>query len=148
MDIITRASAVVDTLIIAVAADTGKTPLFSLSERESIVKETLEAALDPAVLDRIKICQFKGLLVNFAKDLGASIIIRGLRAVADYEYEFQMSCVNSRLAPSIETVFLPASESTQFISSKLVKQVAQLGGNVSEFVSENVAQRLHIALAE
>lgn len=141
MDIIRRALAVVDKLVVAVAADTGKTPFFSLDEREEIVHETL-AGFPKEVRERIEVRQFKGLLVGFAQELGASVIIRGLRAVADYEYEFQMSCINSKLDPTIETVFLPASESTQFIASRLVKQVAQLGGDISPFVSESVARRL------
>ena len=140
-DIIEGALAIVDRLVVAVAADTGKTPLFSLDERESLIKDTVRM-LDPELQSRLEVRQFQGLLVNFARELGASVIIRGLRAVADYEYEFQMSCMNAKLAPDIQTVFLPASENTQFIASRLVKQVVQLGGDVSAFVSPNVATRL------
>lgn len=141
MDIISRALNVVDTLIIAVAADTAKTPLFSLDERRQIVEETV-MQLPGDKKHRVKVMQFSGLLVSFAKEQGASVIIRGLRANGDYEYEFQMSCMNYRLEPSLETIFLPASEHTQFIASRFVKQVAALGGEVSEFVTENVARRL------
>lgn len=132
---------VVDKLVIAVAADTGKTPLFTLDEREEIIKETI-SNLDKSIQSRLEIQQFQGLLVNFARETGATIIIRGLRAVADYEYEFQMSCMNAKLAPDIQTVFLPASESTQFIASRLVKQVVHLGGDISSFVAPNVEKRL------
>ncbi len=141
LDIISRALNVVDVVIIAVAADTAKTPLFSLDERREIVEETI-AMLPADKRSRVKVMQFSGLLVTFAKEQGASVIIRGLRANGDYEYEFQMSCMNSRLEPSLETIFLPASEHTQFIASRFVKQVAALGGEVSEFVTENVAKRL------
>lgn len=147
IDIIRRALSVVDKLVVAVAADTGKTPFFTLDEREKIVQEAL-TDLDIKISERIEVRQFKGLLVDFAKELDASIIIRGLRAVADYEYEFQMSCINSKLDPTIETVFLPASESTQFIASRLVKQVAQLGGDISPFVPQSVARRLKLKQAQ
>ena len=146
MDIIYSALAVVDKLVIAVAADTGKTPLFTLDERKSIAQETVNL-LDEEYRSRITIGKFQGLLVNYAREMEATVIIRGLRAVADYEYEFQMSCMNTKLAPDIQTVFLPASESTQFIASRLVKQVAQLGGDVSSFVSPNVEKRLKAKLA-
>lgn len=141
MDIIMRALSVVDKLVIAIAADTGKTPMFTLDEREMLVKETV-SSLDKALKSRLEVKQFQGLLVNFSRDVGASVIIRGLRAVADYEYEFQMSCMNSKLAPDLQTVFLPASESTQFIASRLVKQVVQLGGDISAFVAPHVEKRL------
>lgn len=146
MDIILRALSVVDKLVIAVAADTGKTPLFTLEEREAIAQETINL-LDEEYSSRIIIGKFQGLLVNYAREVEATVIIRGLRAVADYEYEFQMSCMNTKLAPDIQTVFLPASESTQFIASRLVKQVAQLGGDVSSFVPPNVEKRLKKKLA-
>lgn len=141
MDIILRALSAVDRLVIAVAADTGKTPMFTLDEREAIVKETIDT-LDKNIRSRLEVKQFQGLLVNFSREVGASVIVRGLRAVADYEYEFQMSCMNAKLAPDIQTVFLPASESTQFIASRLVKQVVQLGGDISAFVAPNVEKRL------
>lgn len=141
MDIIEGALAVVDKLVIAVAADSGKTPIFTLEERAEIASETI-ALLGNDISSRLEVRQFQGLLVNCAREVGATVIIRGLRAVADYEYEFQMSCMNSKLAPDIQTVFLPASEHTQFIASRLVKQVAQLGGDISTFVSPNVEKRL------
>jgi pantetheine-phosphate adenylyltransferase len=141
MDIIHRALEVVDKLVIAVAADSGKTPIFTLDERQELAKETV-CFLEKSASIRVEVKQFQGLLVNFARETGATVIIRGLRAVADYEYEFQMACMNSKLAPDIQTVFLPASESTQFIASRLVKQVAQLGGDISAFVTPNVEKRL------
>lgn len=141
IDIILRALEIVDKLIIAVAADSGKTPIFTLDERQELAKETIHF-LEKSASSRVEVKQFQGLLVNFAHETGATVIIRGLRAVADYEYEFQMACMNSKLAPDIQTVFLPASESTQFIASRLVKQVAQLGGDISMFVTQNVEKRL------
>src|SRR5262249_20412241 len=91
---------------------------------------------------RIEIKTFPGLLMTFAEEEGASLVIRGLRAVSDFEYEFQMACMNSRLNPKIETVFLTASEDTHFISSRFVKQISRLGGDISSFVSPNVAKHL------
>lgn len=139
-DIIRRALRVVDRLIIGVAADTGKTPIFPLEERSQMVREDLAAL--PEADNRIEVKPFSGLLVSFAQENNAGIIIRGLRAVSDFEYEFQMTCMNSRLNPEIETVFLTASENTQFISSRFVKQIARLGGDISQFVSPLVAGHL------
>lgn len=137
MDIIRRALNVVDTLVIGVAEDTGKAPIFSVEERASMVRQ------DVAGLNgRISVQPFAGLLVDFAREQGAAILIRGLRAISDYEYEFQMACMNNRLAPDIETVFLTASENTHFISSRFVKQIARLGGDISTLVSPAVATRL------
>ncbi len=140
MDIIKRALNVVDKLVIGVAQDTGKEPVFEMAMRGKLVQE--EIASLGADASRVEVRTFSGLLVNFAEEAGAQIIIRGLRAVSDYEYEFQMACMNSRLKPDIETVFLTASESMHFISSRFVKQIARLGGDISEFVSPNVAKHL------
>ncbi len=139
MDIIKRALLVVDRLVIAVALDTGKEPIFDLDMRARLVREDMQA-LDEA--GRIEVKTFSGLLVNFAQENDATLLIRGLRAVSDFEYEFQMACMNSRLKPDIETVFLTASEDTHFISSRFVKQIARLGGDISSFVSPNVAKHL------
>jgi pantetheine-phosphate adenylyltransferase len=140
MDIIKRALHVVDKLIIGVALDTGKAPLFDLKTRGNLVRENLKE-LGP-LANRVEVKTFSGLLVNFAEDAGACVIIRGIRAVSDFEYEFQMACMNSRLNPAIETVFLTASENTHFISSRFVKQIARLGGDITSFVAPVVAKHL------
>ncbi len=138
-DIIKRALRVVDRLVIAVALDTGKAPVFDLAQRAELVTgEILAAGLE----SRVEVRMFSGLLVNFAEEMGAQLIIRGLRAVSDFEYEFQMACMNDRLKPDIETVFLTASENTHFISSRFVKQIARLGGDITSFVSPLVAGHL------
>lgn len=137
VDIAKRALNIVDKLIIAVADDIPKTPIFSLDERVSMVKGDIEP-----IGKKIDVLPFNGLLIDFAKERGASIIIRGLRAVSDYEYELQLASMNSIMAPDIETVFMPASEQTQFIASSLVKEVARLGGDVSHFVSKEVGKKL------
>ena len=146
VDIIRRALKIVDKLIIAVAANSTKTPLFSLEERTQMVESEVEILTAQGLLEsqnsEAKIVGFEGLLVNFAKENGASTIIRGLRAVSDFEYEFQMSGMNSKLDPEIETIFLPASESTHFVASSFVKQIAKLNGNIDGLVSQNVKNRL------
>jgi pantetheine-phosphate adenylyltransferase len=139
-DIIRRGLRVVDKLIIAVALDSGKSPIFELEERAALVRADLGLLGDDA--KRVEVKTFSGLLVNFAQDNGATLLIRGLRAVSDFEYEFQMACMNDRLNSAIETVFLTASEDTHFISSRFVKQIARLGGDISSFVSPNVAKHL------
>ncbi len=144
-DIIRRALNVVDKLIIAVALDTGKAPVFDLETRARLVQADVDML--GADARRVEVRTFSGLLVNFAEEAGAGVIIRGLRAVSDFEYEFQMTCMNSRLKPDIETVFLTASEDTHFISSRFVKQIARLGGDISSFVSPNVAQHLRAHFA-
>jgi pantetheine-phosphate adenylyltransferase len=139
LDIIQRALRVVDKLVVGVALDTGKSPLFDLDMRTQMVEEEAAALGENG---RIIVAPFQGLLVNFAREHNATLLIRGLRAVSDYEYEFQMANINNKLAPEIETVFLTASESTHFISSRFVKQIARLGGDVSSFVSGRVRERL------
>ncbi len=140
IDIIKRCLSVVDKLIIGVALDTGKNPIFIVEERAALVSREIAGLSDDA--GRIEVHGFSGLLVNFAKAHNATLLFRGLRAVADYEYEFQMACMNSKLAPELETLFLPASESTHFVSSRFVKQICKLGGAVTEFVPANVEQTL------
>lgn len=143
IDIIERSLPLVDKLIVAVASDTSKTPVFSLKKRGQMVEEEVEVLNKKyKAKGKIEVKTFNGLLIDFAAKNEANFIIRGLRAVSDFEYEFQMSCVNSRLNPDIETVFIPASENTQFISSRFVREVARLGGDVSAFVSENVSKQL------
>ena len=140
MDIIQRALRVVDHLIIGVALDSGKEPIFALEERAALART--EMASLGADAKRVEVKTFSGLLVDFARENGSALLIRGIRAVSDFEYEFQMACMNSRLDPTMETVFLTASENTHFISSRIVKQIARLGGNVSSFVSPQVAAHL------
>ncbi|MEQ1790003.1 MAG: pantetheine-phosphate adenylyltransferase [Rickettsiales bacterium] len=141
LDIIKRALHVVDRLIVGVALDTGKEPVFDISMRGQLVGEDLATLGEDA--RRVEVRTFSGLLVNFAEEVGANVVIRGLRAVSDFEYEFQMACMNARMKPDVETVFLTASEDTHFISSRFVKQIARLGGDISSFVSPNVAQHLY-----
>lgn len=139
-DIIARALRVVDKLIIAVAFDTGKECLFDMELRAQMVRD--DVALLGADAARVEVKSFEGLLVNFARANHANILIRGLRAVSDFEYEFQMASVNNKIAPEIETVFLTASDHTHFISSRFVRQIAKLGGDVSAMVSPQVAGAL------
>ena len=141
MDIIRRGLKVVDRLIIAVALDTGKAPAFDLETRSKLVKQEI-TGLANGDAARIEVKPFSGLLVNFATDNNATLLIRGLRAVSDFEYEFQMASINSKLSENVETLFLTASESTHFISSRFVKEIARLGGDVSQFVSPGVATYL------
>jgi pantetheine-phosphate adenylyltransferase len=141
MDVVKRALRVVDKLIIGVALDTGKQPMFDIEMRAQLVTSEI-AAMGKEDASRIEIKTFSGLLVNFAKENNAGLLIRGLRAVSDFEYEFQMAAINSKLSPEMETVFLTASESTHFISSRFVKQIARLGGDVSAFVSPTVSANL------
>lgn len=141
MDIIARATRVVDRLIVAVAVNAGKEPLFTLDERVEMVEADIQA-LSPDVAARIEVRPFDTLLVDFVADVGASVIVRGLRAVSDFEYEFQMAAMNARLSPKLETVFLMASDRHQFISSRFVKEIGRLGGDISHFVSADVAGHL------
>ena len=140
-DIIRRALKVVDRLVIGVARNDGKGPLFATDERVKIVQDEI-AHLENGDANRIEVRAFDTLLVNFAGTVGAKVIIRGLRAVSDFEYELQMASINARLNPEIETVFLMASDRFQFISSRFVKEIGALGGDVSHFVSPRVVSRL------
>jgi len=138
LDIIKRASELFDHIIIGVAKDNYKNPLFSIDERVEIIKSELNSMSN----NKISVEKFEGLLVDFASKKNIKIIIRGLRAVSDFEYEFQMFGMNSKLNPNIQTIFLPASETNHFIASRLVKEIAKLGGDISNFVSDNVAKEL------
>ena len=140
-DIIRRAVRVVDRLVIGVARNDGKGPLFATDERVEIVRDEI-AHLENGDAERIEVRSFDTLLVGFAQSVGAKVVIRGLRAVSDFEYEFQMAGMNARLNPEIETVFLMASDRFQFISSRFVKEIGALGGDISHFVSPRVAARL------
>ncbi len=130
-DVLMRARNVVDELVIAISTSYSKTAMFKPEERIKIAEDYLEYY---NAGPKVKVVAFEGLLVNFAASIEASVIIRGVRAVSDFEYEFQMSCMNSRLNPDIQTIFLPASEKNQFISSRLVKEIYTLKGDISEFV--------------
>lgn len=141
LDIIHRGLSVVDQLVIGVALDTSKEPLFPIELRTQLVQKTIKSQLSGDA-ERIIVKPFSGLLVNFAEEMQARLIIRGLRAVSDFEYEFQMACMNTRLKNDIETIFLTASEDTHFISSRFVKQIARLGGDISSFVTADVAEAL------
>ncbi|MBP7650152.1 MAG: pantetheine-phosphate adenylyltransferase [Phenylobacterium sp.] len=138
-DIIGRAVKLVDKLVIGVAINAGKGPLFTLDERVAILRE-LAATLPKDI--EIVVKPYEGLLIHFAKEVGASVIVRGLRAVADFEYEFQMTAMNQQLDRDIETVFLMADPRHQAVSSKLVKEIALLGGEVNKFVSPGVREAL------
>jgi len=143
VDIIRRALRICDKLIIGVAINIGKDPLFDLKERVELVDETLRqingaSKNGPVAESR----PFKNLLMHFVEECGASMIVRGLRAVSDFEYEFQMAGMNARINPRVETVFLMASEQQHFIASRLVKEIARLGGDVTSFVPKHVADRL------
>ncbi len=135
-DLIRRASCLFDRIVVAIAANPEKAPLFSLEERLSLAREVL--ADDKGV----SVEGFDDLLINCVRRHGARVILRGLRAVSDFEYEFQMAGMNKRLGPEIETAFLPASERDTFISASLVKEIASLGGDVSEFVDPHVTAAL------
>ena len=139
MDIIRRSLKIVDKLIVGIAVNDDKSEYFSTEERLQIIEEDIKSI---GLSNRIKVHSFKGLLMNYAKSIGASVIIRGLRAVSDFEYEFQMTGMNARLEPSIETVFLMSSENQHFISSKLVKEVFKFNGDISGFVSANVLKNM------
>ena len=145
LDVIRRATLLADRLVIAVAINVGKAPLFSLQERTRMVEADINAVMAANALNgaQVEIVPFETLLVHFARERGAGMIIRGLRAVSDFEYEFQMAANNRRLSQKIETVFLMASETNQFISSRFVKEIHALGGDVSSFVSRHVLERLN-----
>jgi len=145
-DIIKRASKLVDRLIVGVGVNPGKGPLFSIEERVELVRaECAEIGPKGAV---IEVRPFSNLLMHFAMEINAVMIIRGLRAVSDFEYEFQMVGMNARLNPDIETVFLMASDSYQFIASRLVKEIAMFNGDISKFVSPRVEKLVLDRIAE
>ena len=141
VDIIRRASLLVDRLVIGVAINRDKSPLFTLEERVEMLEKDC-ADLSEQTGTEIIVHPFENLLINCAHDVGAQVIVRGLRAVADFEYEFQMVGMNRSLDNSIETVFLMAEAKHQAIASKLVKEIARLDGDISKFVTPHVANRL------
>lgn len=141
-DIIRRAAGVVDRLVVAVAINAGKNPLFTHDERVDMVRQEIAAMTENGVAARTEVRPFDNLLMDFTVSIGARVIIRGLRAVSDFEYEFQMAGMNARLNPLVETVFLMASDRHQFISSRFVKEIGRLGGDVGHFVPARIAKRL------
>ena len=142
LDIVERAAAhLVDKLVIAVAINVGKSPVFSFDERVAMVKNET-AVIAKKYNTEIEVRGFQNLLVDTAKEFGATMLIRGLRAVSDFDYEFQMASMNRHLEHEVETVFLLASDRYQFIASSLVKEVCQLGGDIEQFVPKNVAVAL------
>jgi pantetheine-phosphate adenylyltransferase len=134
-DLIRRSLAFVDRVIVAVAVNVAKQPLFTLEERVALLRETVR-------LPEVEVQSFDGLLVEFAQRVGASVIVRGLRAVSDFEYEFQMALMNRTLAPRLETVFLVPAFDLTYLSSSLVREVARFGGDVSQLVQPSVQQAL------
>jgi pantetheine-phosphate adenylyltransferase len=142
-DIIQRATKLVDKLVIGVAINRDKGPMFTLDERVEMVQDELDAIEGQLNDCEIEVRPFDNLLMHCAQEHGAGIIIRGLRAVSDFEYEFQMVGMNLRLNSEIETVFLMANDKYQFIASRLVKEIARLDGDVTAFVSPRVANRLY-----
>lgn len=142
-DLVKRAVKVFDRVVIAIAADTGsKAPMFDLDERVELAKSAL------AGVTGVEVTSYKGLTVDFARNNGLSVIIRGLRAVSDFEYEFQLANMNRQLTEDVETVFLTPTDKYTYISSTLVREVASLGGDVSGFVSPQVRDALVARIAE
>lgn len=139
LDIMKRASRLCDRLIVGVAINRDKNPLFALDERVEMVENVVAPFRDRI---EVEVKPFDSLLIHFVEQCGASMIVRGLRAVSDFEYEFQMAGMNDRLNPDIETVFLMADPQFQTIASRLVKEIARLGGNIDQFVTPEVAVRL------
>lgn len=136
LDIITRAARLFDELIVAVAVNSQKKPLFTLDERVEMLRECCPH------LPNVRILPLQGLLAQFAQEVGACAIVRGLRAVSDFEYEFQMATMNRQLAPDVDTCFLMTHQRYAFLSSSIVKEVAQLGGDVRQLVPPYVYERL------
>lgn len=143
MDIIERASKLGDELIVAVAANAGKGPLLSVEDRTELVSiEANRLQEDGTITTPIRVLNFSTLLTDFAREQGASVIVRGLRAVSDFEIEFQMASINKRLHGDLETIFLMAAEHQHFVASRFVKEVSKFGGDISSFVPASVAHKM------
>ncbi len=140
IDLVIRASNLFERVIVAVAINPSKEPTFTLDERVDLAEQTLNT------LNNVEVCGFKGLLVDVAQEKGADVILRGLRAVSDFEHEFQLAGMNRKMRPEIETIFLTPAEQFTYISSSLVREIAVLGGDVSEFVAPCVADALKAKL--
>ncbi len=136
IDIIKRAAELVDELTVGVLCNNAKTPLFSLEERVRMLKEVTKDT------PNVKIVPFEGLTVEFAKEIGANMIVRGLRAVTDFEYELMMSQTNHKMEPGVETIFLTTNLAYSYLSSSIVKEVASFGGDISQFVPETVMEQV------
>ena len=149
LDIIERGATLTDRLIVSVAINIGKSPMFTVDERVELLRQEVEIMkAEKGLTANIEVQTFSGLLIDYAQSVGAKMILRGLRAVTDFDYEFQMTGMNRRMNREIETVFLMASERNQFIASRMVKEVAILGGDVSVFVPKRVAEALKERCAE
>lgn len=136
LDVITRASQLMDEVIVAVAASAGKNPLFTLEERAKLAREATKH------LPNVKVEPFEGLLVEFAREQGAQVLVKGLRAITDFEYEFQMAALNYQLANELETVFIMSPPQYMYLSSSIVRELASFGSPVDKFVSPHVAEAL------
>jgi len=141
VDLIQRSAALFDEVVVAILRNSSKTPLFSINERKAMLESAVSG------IGNVVVADFSGLLVDFAEQTGASVIIRGIRAISDYEYELQMALINRRLSSRVETVFMLPAETYSFVSSKLIKEIASHGGAVSGLVPEDVEQRLRIRFA-
>jgi pantetheine-phosphate adenylyltransferase len=135
-DLVRRASRLFDRVVVAIAANPGKEPMFSLEERVSLARSVLGESA------RVEVTGYEGLTVNFAKENGLLVIVRGLRAISDFEYEFQLANMNRHLTDEVETAFLTPTETYTYISSSLVREIAALGGDITEFVSPTVREAL------
>ena len=142
MDIIGRAAAMFDKVIVAVLVNSSKKPVFTAQERISLLEKALSN------FDNVEVQSFDGLLVDYARQVGADAVVRGLRAVSDFEYEFQMSLTNKKLYPELETIFLTARSEYMFLSSSIVKQIAVLGGDITNFVPECIHNEIKTGLLE
>jgi pantetheine-phosphate adenylyltransferase len=138
LDLIERGAKIFARLVVAVLRNTEKQPLFSLSERLEMLREAVQR------FPNVEIDAFDGLLVGYARGLGAQVLLRGIRAVSDYEYELQMAMMNRRLEPHLETVFMMPAEAYSYLSARLVREIAQLGGSLHGLVPDSVEQRLRI----
>jgi pantetheine-phosphate adenylyltransferase len=136
-DLVARAARLFDEVVVAVAKDTAKRPVCDMNQRVDLARLVLGET------PNVRVQPFEGLLMNFCREIGANVVIRGLRAVSDFEFEFQLAGMNRRLAPDVETIFLTPAEQYTFISSTLVREIAALGGDVSEFVHPEVRRILH-----
>ena len=136
VDIVSRASPLFDNVILAVAASTSKNTVFSIDERVELSREVLKD------ISNVEVQKFGGLMVDFAREKKASVVLRGLRAVSDFEYEFQLAGMNRKLMPEVDTIFMPTSERYTYISSSLVREIAVYGGDVSDFVDPKVSEAL------
>lgn len=136
LDIISRATKIFDKVIVAVSVNSGKNPLFTIEERVAMI------ARECHHLENVEVAFFHGLLVDFVREKNAQVVVRGLRAVSDFEYEFQMALTNRNLYPNLETIFFVAQPMYSFLSSSIVKEIASLGGDISGFVSKGVAEQL------